>query len=95
METTLKKREIQAGVRYLGYGCVNEYGEMMFTPKAVGSRAGESKLLKTGRGYSVTEMKHCLVVHVNLRKDGGALKMLKRLTEIVDELITVVRKYEL
>lgn len=65
-----KKMEMEVGKRYQGYGWRNEYGEFMFEPSKVGSRAGETKLIKSTDNYTISETKNCIIVHMRLEKKG-------------------------
>lgn len=86
--------EMEVGKRYQGYGWRNEYGEFMFEPSKVGSRAGESKLIKSTDNYTVSETKNCIVIHLRLDK-GNRMDLLKSYLKQTSLIFSTLQEYEI
>lgn len=89
-----KKLDLQAGVKYRGYGIINEYGEFEFIPEATGSRKGVQRIVKQGEGYSVSTTKERIIIHMNLPK-VGRVSLLKSFLKQVDNVLSIFRTYEI
>jgi hypothetical protein len=70
MSDKLKKEELVPGVKYKGYGMLNDYKEFIFTPEKTGSRAGREKILQSwdDMEMSLKETKNYLIVSMKLAK---------------------------
>ena len=89
-----KKMEMEVGKRYAGYGWRNEFGEFMFEPSKIGSRAGETKLIKSTDNYTISETKHCVVVHLRLDK-VERLDLLKNYLKQTSLILEDLKDYEI
>jgi hypothetical protein len=89
-----KVKEMKPGVRYPGYGFVNEYGEFQFTPSEVGSRAGQKKLLKSCENYTVHTTTKCMIFHLCIDRKMTVVEKIRKIIELMNELINIVREYE-
>ena len=85
---------MEVGKRYVGYGWRNEFGEFMFEPSKVGSRAGETKLIKSSERYTISETKNCVVIHVRLDKDKR-MELLKSYLKESDKIFNDLKEYEI
>ena len=81
------------GVQVPGYGLLNEYGEITFTPAAVGSRAGAIKLLKEEEGYTISTTKNKIIIHMRFDKDNG-LSLLSKYLKVSNEILLTLKEYE-
>lgn len=89
-----KKMDLVIGQKYRGYGWINEYGEMMFTPEEKGKHAGRIKSIKEGDNYTLSSSKNKVIVHITLPHLTG-LKLIQELMKCVNELIQDFRTYEI
>lgn len=88
------KRDLTPGVKYRGYGFVNEFGEFTFEPEETGSRAGQMKLVLVKNGFSIIESKKYILVRLKIDKGESSKDRLKQLFKHFNELITVFREYD-
>lgn len=89
-----KKLEMEVGKRYKGYCYRNEYGELFFEPEQKGSKAGEVKLIRNGDGFTLSESKNCLIVHINIPKKKR-MEMLKNYLIKCDLIFSLMKSYEI
>lgn len=92
MKTT---KELKPGVRYPGYGFLNEYGEFQFQPSEVGSRQGQKKLLKEGRDFTVHTTKKKIIFYCTIERKLSLMERVKKAMSLLDELIKIFREYEI
>lgn len=85
---------LEVGVKYKGYGYLNEFGEWHFTPEETGSRAGQKKLLIELDNASVYSTEKKLIVHFSIVKSKSKLTMLNALFNVMNNLINTLREYE-
>lgn len=90
-----KKIDLQPGVKYKGYGFVNEYGEFEFTPEQTGSRKGQKRFIKTGDRYTVSETRDLVIVHISVPKVTPKLKLVKDYLEVVNQTLLIIKDYEI
>lgn len=88
------KQTMEPGIKYKGYGYLNEFGEFEFMPEQTGSRAGQTKLVKAGDDYTVSTTKKSVIIHMRMDKDGGLLVRLKRYSNLTTEILAIIREYE-
>lgn len=89
----MKKFQFPVGQKVKGYGVLNEYGEFDFIPEQSGTRAGRVRQVKSGNGYVLSQTNKRVIVHMNLER-GESLPMIKRLMNIVSEIIQVFKDYD-
>lgn len=89
----MQKIDLEPGKKYKGYACINEYGEMQFTPEQTGSRKGKIKLVKETESYVLSTSKNLVMIHLRLPKSNG-LALIKHLMAAVNNLINDVKTYE-
>lgn len=92
---TMKKRiEITPGVKYRGYGYINEFGEFEFIPEQKGANEGRRKCVKTGDGWTVATTRNFVTIHlcvpIKLTRMGRIIKS----TSMFNECLTVLNSYE-
>lgn len=86
---------MQPGVKYRGYGLVNEYGEFEFIPENTGSRQGRKKIIKEGDGYNVSNTNAHIVIHLLLKKENERIKLVKEYMKLVNNVLEILRDYEI
>ena len=86
---------MKPGVRYPGYGFINEYNEFQFTPSEVGSRQGQKKLLKEGKEFTVHTTKNKIIFHCTIDKSLSRNERIKKAMTLLNELIKIFREYEI
>lgn len=92
----MKKRvDLKPGVKYKGYGFVNEFGEFEFTPEQTGSRKGQKRFIKTGERFTVCETSQLVIVHISVPKVEPKLRLMKDYMEVVNETLTILKDYEI
>lgn len=87
------RREIEVGVKYSGYGVLNEFGEWSFIPSQVGSRAGRKKFVCGGENYSIYSTTKKVIIHCTLER-GETIKLVQQWLKICDNLLLAIRHYD-
>lgn len=82
------------GKKYRGWGYLNAYGEMMFTPEQKGIRAGKTKVIKETEKYKLSTTQNLVQIYVKLPK-RKSLEMCQDLMQVLNELLTDLRTYEI
>lgn len=95
MSKKKQKLEMEAGVRYRGYGFINEFGEFEFTPEATGSRQGSVKVLKQGENFTISYTSKSVIIHGRLERSLDTLTRIKKLSAMFNLIFEVVRDYDL
>lgn len=81
------------GVKYPGFGCLNEFGEFEFIPSQVGSRKGVVKLVKEEKDFTVSTTKNLVIVHLRIPRTRG-LNLLSSFLRAIDKVLLVLRSYD-
>lgn len=89
----MKEKRIEVGVKYRGYGYLNEYGQWCFTPEETGSRVGQRSLVTEGDCFTVASTKKKVLVHLTFER-GSRAEMLANLFNVMNNLISVFKNYE-
>ncbi|MDT3388369.1 MAG: hypothetical protein LIR46_11505 [Bacteroidota bacterium] len=89
-----RKIDLQQGVRYKGYGYINEFGEFEFTPEQKGIRQGWQRLVKQGDGWTVNETKNSIIFHINIVRNGSPLSRMREFFEKVNKISEIITNYE-
>lgn len=82
------------GIKYRGYGVLNEFGEFEFIPENTGSRQGRKRLVKQGDNFSVSTTSNNLVIHMLVKRERERLKLVKEFMTVVNEVLMILRDYE-
>lgn len=88
-----QKVEMVPGVKYPGFGCLNEFGEFEFIPSQVGSRKGVVKLVKEEKDFTVSTTKNLVIVHLRIPRTRG-LSLLSSFLRSIDKVLLVLRSYD-
>lgn len=89
----IEKKKLEVGVKYRGYGTLNEFGEFEFTPEDTGAKAGSVKQVTSGQGYSVSTSKQYVLVHLKVKRNQEKMDRMRDLLSITNILINIFRKY--
>lgn len=89
------RKELIAGVRYKGYGVINEFGEFEFTPENTGSQQGRQKVLKSGEDFTISETRTKLLVRLVIRKQKTQMENIFAVARIFDKVLKIFRNYEI
>lgn len=90
-----KRLELQAGVKYRGYGFINDFGEFEFTPEQTGSRMGKRKLIKEGENFTISETGALRIFHLTLPKGLSGLDLIKEFLNTMNKIVEILRDYEI
>lgn len=91
MEKT--RKDIQVGVKYSGYGVLNEFGEWTFIPSQVGSRKGRKKFVCGDNDYTIYTTNKKVIVHMTFSRNER-LALLKEFLKIIDRLLAAFKSYD-
>lgn len=91
MEKT--RKEIEIGVKYSGYGVLNEFGEWTFIPSQIGSRKGRKKFVCGDNDYTIYTTNKKVLIHVSLERNER-LSLISAFCRIVDRLLTAFKDYD-
>ena len=89
-----QKKDLTPGIRYRGYGFINEYGEFQFEPEDTGSRQGQTKFVVQNEDFTVAETSKYVLVRCKVEKEGTTIDRLKKFIKIFNELISIFRDYD-
>lgn len=87
------RRDIEVGVKYSGYGVLNEFGEWTFIPSQVGSRAGKKKFVCGDNDYTVYSTAKKIIIHATISR-GERFPIIQAFLKIVDRLLSVLKDYD-
>lgn len=87
------KRDIEVGVKYAGYGVLNEFGEWTFVPSQVGSRAGRKKFVCGDSDFTVYTTNKKVLIHASVER-GERMNMIAKFCRIIDRLLGVFKDYD-
>ena len=87
------KFQFPIGKRVLGYGMLNEYGEIVFEPTKVGSREGVIRIVKSNDDYTLSTSKKKVIIHCSLKKQNG-LPLLNDFLRNVNAILQDLRTYD-
>lgn len=94
-KTMKSTKELKPGVKYRGYGYLNEYGEFQFVPSEVGSRQGQRKLIKGEENFTVYTTDKLIIFHCCMDRKLSFFERIKKAMELLNELINILRNYEI
>lgn len=94
MKVTVKD-QMKQGVKYAGYGFINEYNEFQFTPANKGSREGQKKLVKEDDGFSVYKSTKSVIIHIRIDRDNERNRLVSKFLEIINRIMLVFNKYDI
>lgn len=95
--TKLKKEEMKPGVKYKGYGFINEFKEFCFQPEATGSQAGREKMVKAWPDDMITlkETKNYLIITMKEDKTSDEAERVRDLMRKFNLIFNFLKTYEI
>lgn len=91
----LPKDEMKPGIKYRGYGMLNEWKEFYFTPENTGSRAGREKMLYGSQTLKIKKTKNLVIVCANLELQQNKLDYIKAFAEAFNEFTKFIKTHEI
>ena len=91
--STKKPMEIVAGVKYSGYGTLNEFGEWHFTPSQVGRRQGQKSFVVGDKDFTIYTTKKKVIVHLTIER-CERMTLITKFCRIVDKLLGNFKDYD-
>lgn len=85
--------KIETGVKYSGYGVLNEFGEWTFTPSQVGSRKGRKKFVCGDNDYTVYTTNKKVIIHLSMDR-ADRYGLINIFLKFVDKLLNVFKDYD-
>ena len=95
MNQKKKLPEMKQGVRYRGWGYVNEYREFVFEPEQTGSREGVVKAICTRDGVRLSQTRENLLVYLKVKKSSDKLELIKRILGKFNIVNQLLNEYEI
>lgn len=92
---TRKKIDLTPGVKYRGYGCINDFGEFEFVPEQTGSRKGQRSVLKMGNGFTVSETSNSILIHMNVQKNKDRVCVMREFLKLSNTVLSILKDYEI
>ena len=92
---TRKKIDLTPGVKYRGYGGINDFGEFEFVPEQTGSRKGQRRVMKMGNGYTVSETSNSILIHMNVQKNKDRFRVMREFLALSNTVLTILKDYEI
>lgn len=89
----LKEQKLEIGVKYRGWGVINEFGQVTFTPEQKGALQGKKKLLCEGEGYSIYTTPKKIVVHFSISRQQKKVDLLANFFNTMTKLQEIFRQY--
>lgn len=93
MSSEKQRMDVQVGVKYSGYGVLNEFGEWTFIPSQVGSRKGRKKFVCGDNDYTIYTTNKKVLVHISFER-GERMEILQSFLRITDRLLTAFKNYD-
>ncbi len=86
--------EYQQGVKYPGYGILNEFGEFTFIPQETGSRKEQKKCLVEDKEYTVYYTKNKIILHCTMPRTLSRNERIRKVLNLLDNFIKVLQNYD-
>ena len=90
-----QRKDMVAGVKYRGYGYINEFGEFEFTPEQTGINKGKRKVLKEGDGFSIAETTNLVLVTVKVPHKFKGVELVKEYLRVMNNVLNILRDYDI
>lgn len=89
-----KKMQLVPGVKYKGYGGVNEYGQLFFDACQQKSNPNNMKLVKETGTFTLYESKNFLKVSCKIEKNTDKFAMIKNFMAAFKAACVELKNYE-
>lgn len=86
--------DLQPGVKYPGYGILNEFGEFQFIPQETGSRKELKKCLVEENEYTVYYTKNKIILHCTMPRTLSRNERIRKVLNLLDNFIKVLQNYD-
>lgn len=86
---------MQQGVKYRGYGFINEFNEFQFVPEQTGSRAQQRKLVKEEDGFSVYKSAKSIIIHIRVDRPDNRNTLVAKFLAVTNRIIQVMTNYDI
>lgn len=90
-----KKEQMQQGVKYKGYGFINEFNEFQFIPEQTGSRSQQRKLVKEEDGFTVYKSAKSVIIHIRIDRSSQRNKLLSYFLNVTNRIIQLFSNYDI
>lgn len=90
-----KKDQMLQGVKYKGYGFINEFNEFQFIPEQTGSRSQQKKLVKEGDGFTVYKSAKSVIIHIRMDRSANRNKLVSLFLNVTNRIIQVFSNYDI
>ena len=89
------KLNLEPGIKYRGYGVLNEYGEFEFIPEETGKNHGRLKVVKENGDFTILESKKHFLVRFKIEKwkSDNKLSESKRVVMIINNVLVELLKF--
>lgn len=87
--------EMKPGVKYQGYGIINEFREFQFIPTQKGANEGRLKLVKQGGGWTLHTSADNIIIHLKFQRQKEQNAAVMKFLAIVQDVVTCLREYNL
>lgn len=73
---------------------MNEYGEFEFIPENTGAHRGRCRQVKSGEGFSISETRERIIIHMSIVKQGDRLSNLLEYGRLINKVLEEIKRYE-
>lgn len=88
-------KEMKPGVKYKGYGFINEYNEFQFTPSEIGSRKEQKILIKEDKNSSVYRTNNYIIFHCKVERKLTRNERVREVINLMNKFITTLTDYDI
>lgn len=88
------QKEMVQGVKYPGYGLLNEFNEFCFIPQETGARKGVKKCLVECKDYTIHYTRSRIIIHLSLDRKLSRVGRINRVIELLNNMIKVFKDYD-
>lgn len=86
---------MKPGVKYAGYGIINEFREFQFLPVRKGANEGRMKCVKQGDGWAVHNTRDNVIIHLKIKRRNKVIDMIADYLKLHAKVVNILRDYDL
>ena len=86
---------MKPGVKYAGYGILNEFREFQFVPAQKGANQGRMKCVKQGDGWAVHSTRDNIIIHLRFKRRNKIVDMIADYLKLHTTVVDILRDYDL
>ena len=86
---------MKPGVKYQGYGMLNNFREFMFVPAQKGANEGRMTIVQQGEGWSVHTTRENIVVHIKMPRKNTRIERITQFLSLQQQVLDVLKEYDL